>query len=506
MNKREFESNFILDSMESKCELNHGSRMAEMQNCINQSNSDYSNLSNSIIYVTDDSMNVEPSKTPLKTSDYAINTSYKDNDFYDKYALFSSNVNVIKIPRGIKRIIERIPKKYLSQIDNDKTIAVEKCLVLLGNLTSTILTDVKWKALSSKILDEQTKKGKDNTFIYPRIIDALQYSSQNTQALINVKKNELGTETYQQNVVPKSYSFSSTYDVNDIIDYSIRSKDIIEKRKGFIFKQVSNAEKNIITSNLLKLYPKIQLPTITEIEAEAKRLIKNKFKSKKGKILTKLNKHNKTYYKDANRRSFVEENIKTYKYLTEPYLQIPLIGSKKSGGRVVDSFTLMPSWIRKLIKIDGKSIVELDFKALHPNITMNLYSGTKKYLTHQIVAEEAKIDVSEVKIHHLSFFNKRVKGMKKSPLYSYYKETQPELLQNIIDEKNDSLYGYKITSRRLFTKEVEIMTECIKRLNEKEIYVGYIYDALFCKESEQDIVKKIMNEVVVELDVYTNAE
>ena len=50
------------------------------------------------------------------------------------------------------------------------------------------------------------------------------------------------------------------------------------------------------------------------------------------------------------------------------------------------------------------------------------------------------------------------------------------------------------------------MTECIKRLNEKEIYVGYIYDALFCKESEKEIVKKIMNEVVIELGVYTTAE
>lgn len=505
MNKREFESNLILDSMESNYELNHGSRMAEMQNCINQSYSDY-NLSNSIIYVTDDSNSDELLKTPLKTRIYNVNTSQNDNNFFDKYALFSSSTNVIKIPRGSKRAIERISKKYLSQIDSNKTIAVEKCLVLLSNLTSTILTDVKWKPLSCKILDEQTKKGNDNTFIYKKIINALQYSSQSTQALINVKKNELGTETYQQNVVSKSYSFSSTYGVNDIVNYRIISKDIIDKRKDILSKRICNAEKNIIASNLIKLYPKIQLPTIIDIEIEAKKLIKDNFKTKKGKILTKLNKHNKTYYKDAHKRSFVEENIKTYKYLTEPNINIPIIGNEKSGGRIIDSFTLMPSWIRKLLKIDGESIVELDFKALHPNVTMCLYGGTKKYLTHQIVAQEVKIDVSEVKIHHLSFFNKRVNGMKKSPLYNYYKQTQPELLQNIIDEKNNSLYGHKITSRRLFAKEVEIMTECIKRLNEKEIYVGYIYDALFCKESEQEIVKKIMNEVVVEFGVHTNAE
>jgi division protein CdvB (Snf7/Vps24/ESCRT-III family) len=59
---------------------------------------------------------------------------------------------------------------------------------------------------------------------------------------------------------------------------------------------------------------------------------------------------------------------------------------------------------------------------------------------------------------------------------------------------------------KMFAKEVEIMTECIRRLNEIGIYVGYVYDALFCKESEREIVQKIMNEVAVELGVNTIAD
>ena len=137
---------------------------------------------------------------------------------------------------------------------------------------------------------------------------------------------------------------------------------------------------------------------------------------------------------------------------------------------------------------------------------MSIYGGSKKFLTHQQVAEESGIAIKRVKIQHLSFFNETLMGMKWSPLYKYYQKTEPLLLKNIEYEKKSSEYNYRITSMRMFAKEVEIMTECIRRLNEIGIYVGYIYDALFCKENEREIVKKIMNEVAVELGVYTIAD
>jgi hypothetical protein len=58
----------------------------------------------------------------------------------------------------------------------------------------------------------------------------------------------------------------------------------------------------------------------------------------------------------------------------------------------------------------------------------------------------------------------------------------------------------------MFAEEVEIMTECIKQLNYKGIYVGYIYDALFCKESDAKLVAEIMNTVVLEFNVFTTAK
>src|SRR5690606_23644479 len=104
----------------------------------------------------------------------------------------------------------------------------------------------------------------------------------------------------------------------------------------------------------------------------------------------------------------------------------PNVGDYKSGGRVVDSFNLMPSWIRSIVKIDNEEIIELDYKALHPNIAISLYKGSTKYLTHYKVANILKEELSSVKIEHLSFFNKRLKDMMRSPLYHYYSKEEPE--------------------------------------------------------------------------------
>jgi len=444
-----------------------------------------------------------------------IANSIANNDFnaenldqiYATYPLFFQNSTTINIPQNIKRHIERkIPKSYLNKLDKNKKYAVEKCLLFISNLTSTIFFDDKWKSLSSKILDEQFKKGKDNTFNYTCIVEALQYKSNTTDSIIQTKKNKLGNDTYQEGITCKSYSFTDTFYNNNLVKYTITNPEIIAKRNKFIYGQIAKATDNIIATNLLKLYPRIDLPTESELKAEANRLIKENYRTKKGKLLTKLNNHSKNYFKDASQRSFVEENIKAFKFYTDISFMIPTIGDSKSGGRVVDSFTLMPSWIRKLIKIDGEPIVEADYKALHPNIAMSIYGGSKKYLTHDFVANESNIPKNEVKLEHLSFFNKSVRDMKFSKIYNYYQSSEPEMLKTIEQEKWNSDKKHKITSMRMFAKEVEIMTECIRRLNAIGIYVGYVYDALFCKKSDKEIVKKIMNEVVVELGVYTIAD
>ncbi|MBC7524894.1 MAG: hypothetical protein H7239_10680 [Flavobacterium sp.] len=460
------------------------------------------------IYVTDDINSSKSTKNPVKLKvkkQYDIEITGENHAGFPLF--FQNNINTIFIPKNIKTHLGKfVPKEYLKNIDRDKNIAIEKCLVFVSNLSSTVYSDDRWKSLSSTQIHEQTKKGNDNTFIYTHIIKALTYKSNIKVAVIMVKKNEYGYETYQEGIACKEYSLTDTYFNGSLVEYIIKDKGIIQKRNKFFYSQLKKAVDSTIGNNLIDLYSKIELPSHAEINLEAKRLTKLKYRTKKGKTLTFLNKHPRSYYKDANSRSFVEQNIKLFDYLTKRGFMIPIIGKEKSGGRIVDSFTLMPSWIRRLVKIDGKPIIEVDYSALHPNIAMSIYGGSKKNLTHLEVAENSKIDLSDVKIAHLSYFNERVHGMKCSPLYSYYSESEIAMNEAIIKEKQMSLKGHKTTSMRMFAKEVEIMTECIKQLNYKGICVGYIYDALFCKESDAKLVEEIMNKVVLEHSVYTTAK
>lgn len=460
------------------------------------------------IYVTDNITDDKTRETPVIKGDSKYYDIEINNENHTGFPLFfQNNIATIFIPKKVKTHLERfVPKQYLKNIDKDKNIAIEKCLAFVSNLSSTVYSDDRWKSLSSTLVHEQTKKGNDNTFIYTHIIKALSYKTNTTDSVIMVKKNEYGYETYQEGVACKEYSLTDTYFNGDLVEYIIKDKEIIQKRNKFFYSQLKKATDNTIGNNLINLYSKIELPSRNDILLEAKKLIIKKHKNKKGRMLTFLNKHPKSYYKDSTARSFVEENIKLFDYLTKRGFMIPIIGNEKSGGRVVDSFTLMPSWIRKLVKIDGKPIAEVDYKALHPNIAMSLYGGSKKYLTHTMVAEESNLNIDDVKIEHLSYFNERVQGMRRSALYSFYNESEASMNEAIIREKQTSLKGHRITSMRMFAKEVEIMTECIKQLNSKGIYLGYVYDALFCKESDAIIVAEIMNKVVLEFNVFTVAK
>ena len=186
----------------------------------------------------------------------------------------------------------------------------------------------------------------------------------------------------------------------------------------------------------------------------------------------------------------------------------PSLQGLNAGNRITDIFTLMPSWIRAHVMIDGETLVECDFKCLHPNIIVTLFNGKQKFLTHAMVAERLGIDEEDLprfKKEHLAFFNKHPNDMDKDELLvEYYTNHEPEMLKAIRRDKKR--FGYRHTAKVMFTKEVEIMTACIEKLNALGIYVLYVYDALLCEKKHMDTVVQIMNETVLEHGVFTVAD
>jgi len=456
-----------------------------------------------INYVTDKTSSFEFNQTTDSTIGLESFEQFDEVENNVSFPIYLSDYRCIQIPKGIRRSVKRLPKKILKKIDNNLELAIEKCFLFVSNLTYSVFReDDCWKSLSSKVLHNQLKKGSDNTYVYKNIIEALSYCTNSTLPIIECKKNENGKDSYQEGSSTKQYRFNYSFRNQNLEKIDIKFKKNLDKRLKYHRVQFGKAIQNPIGKNLINVYPQITLPNEDEIIQKGKELVKLGYKNKKGKVLTFLNKKPKSYYSNFQNRTFVEENLKQFEYLVGNNFLIPKVGDYKSGGRVVDSFNLMPSWIRSMVEIDSEPIVELDFKALHPNIAMAIYGGVEYKITHQQVAKDLNRPISEIKIEHLSFFNKRINDMKRSPLFEYYFKREKDILKRIIDDKQTN--NYKITSQKLFKKEVEIMTTCIKELDNLDIYVLYVYDALYCKFSDKIIVKEVMNRSLIKHSIYTS--
>ncbi|MBM3402772.1 MAG: hypothetical protein FJY21_10790 [Bacteroidetes bacterium] len=424
-------------------------------------------------------------------------------EFYTNLPLLTGRENLIKIPNKVEYAIRRLlGKKVLKVIHPDIDVAVELCLLFLSQLTSTYFgfkdgsNKEGWKSLRAEYLRELLRYENDT---YKKVREALE---------TKLFDGPIIECDYYAERWEKCYYFrlGSNYMGKGISTYKLTTsevKDLNLKNKQRLYKEAST---NTIAQNLFLIYNMIHLPTEEEVICFSKKLVKEDFITKKGKKLTFLNKHPKSYFNNPGERSFVEDNIEIYNYLTRDGLMIPRIGNNNSGGRVTDSFTLMPSYIRNMLKIEGKSIVDVDYSCLHPNLAISLYGGSTKYLTHQKVAEETGIDLSVIKKEHLSFFNKHPEQMKDSPLFTYYKEKEPKMMNNIIDEKYRSKRRHRTTSGKMMKKEVEIVTDVIKVLSNEGIQVGYVYDALFCKPEHAERVKEVMDVQVKNNGVMTNAK
>jgi hypothetical protein len=461
-----------------------------------QSTNNNINLSNNYIYVTKERNNRNPLNIGVNSDFYTL-----ENTTFPKFLIDYAK---IKIPKGVRRILERqIPKVLLDKINPDRKQAIELCLLVVSYLNQSLYND-KWTSLNAKKLNKLTKTSKDNTRKYTHVLDVLKYSSEKVKPIIVVKKNAENKETYRKNYNSKQFKLNACFYGKKFETYTLQSKPILVVKKQEHLIKLNEAMQDTIGKNLIMLCNRVSLPNDNQIIEYARKKIDENYRTKKGKGLMFLNKRKRENVKDYKNKSFIEMGITKFHLLVDDGFKIPTPSFKKAGGRVYDSFNTLNGWIRELIKIDNEETIEKDFKALHPNLVILIYGGNTKYITHEKIAKVLNIDVSIVKKEHLAFFNQHPKQMEKSIVYQYYKEHEPEMLERIkIDKYNN---GHEITSRRLFTLEVKIMSKIIKQLNKKDIVVGYTFDALFCKESVGDYVEKVMNDVAIKNNVFTVAK
>lgn len=434
-------------------------------------------------------------------------TVYNDDnistDISAQLALFVINNNRIKIPSKVEYVIRKyVSRKLLKEIHKDVEVAIELCLLFCTQLNSTYF-NIKngskpdgWKSLRAEYLRDFLSL---SPMTYKNVILALEEPLKRGAILQCDYKHIKGKKNH-------FYRLTPPYLGKGIVSCDLKTKEAISLLNKHYYRVLGEARKNPICENLIRFYQDITLPTMDQINNEADRLIEEGYTTKKGKKLARLNKHGRSTFKNPEELSFVEDAIEIFEYLTDNGLLIPKVGGEASGGRVVDSLDLMPSWIRRMIKVNGKLSIESDYTCLHPNINIALYDGSTANLTHDDLGSVLDIDVKTVKVEHLSFFNKEVWQMKQSPLYPYYQQNEPRMLQNVIAEKYSSQYKHKITSRRLFAKEVEVMTAVIEQLNKEGIYVGYVYDALFFNSDYAERVKEVMDAVIQQHGIKTVAK
>lgn len=494
--------------------------MKEMQFKNNQENKNtYTYLPNSDIYSTEhhlifnnltfindflDYSNTENNKSVDFTSVKELNGVNSWSSNRTNLPQYFKNDDKIKIPSKVEYALKRfVPKDLMKAIDPNINVAVEKCLLFTSTFSSTyfdLLNDSKsegWKELKAEYLQDYFSNSSQD---YKKIFAALNYSLDTGSIIQRDKFYTPGEKCY-------NYRLGESYIKKGLKNYELKTETAISlfnKRNNSLYKK---ALQNVICRNLIQFYSNCTFPSIDEIIEEAKRLIKNGYKSKKGKKLVFLNKRSRSYYLQKEKNlSFVEDDILRYQSLIENGIRIPEVGNESFGRRVIDSITLMPGWIRNMIKIEGELMVECDYKCLHPNIASSKYGGKQEYITHEKLAAELGIDTISVKKQHLAYFNEEVYKMNNYKVDAFYQKFDPEMIKNIFAEKNQSPFKHSITSRNLFFKEVEIMTDVIIQLNQEGIYVGYVYDALLCHPKYAERLKQVMNNTILKHGVKTTAK
>ncbi len=416
--------------------------------------------------------------------------------FYKVQGTYYANPTIKMIPKNAKWLINRISKKKLKQIHRNTLIAKERIAILLEKFHHGHLLALAGD-LNYDDIDIHSNK-------WIQIFGRKKYLiAQNVmyEADILIKPYEI---SYQTGKFARSFLLDNDMIYKPFVRYILTSETLINAEISLSQDQRRIIMKNPIARSSVLTSFNIVLPTEEDLLTHAATLISDGWSNKGKKLCWEKDRRKNdrkikklieqgTTKNDLPRFSYVEVSIKRFKSLTEYGYILPRVGNFKSGGRVTTSFTLMPKWIRQQLTLSNSTVIGVDYSAMHPNIASTMW-GDGSNITHTAVADFLGIPVSKAKIQHLKLFNTSSTGMEKMDIYNYYKEKQPDLIDNV---KATKVKTYKRTSSIMFKAEVRILTGVIVELSEMglEGEIVYVYDELMTTPENAETVKDVMIEV-----------
>ena len=435
------------------------------------------------------------------------------NNLYEKVGTYFVNASTIQIPISSKAIIRNTPQKRLKVLHKNPQVARERLFMFLNIFASShyiaAAGSLKWEALNIP----QTEllaifKSNDKVILAKEIM-------YDYNLLVRPIK-----ESYQAGSFPKAYLLASDMLYKKFVVYHVIEKSNVETREELYKVQMSLISKNPIAMSVVNTSYRITLPTKDDLRAIGAEKVSRGYHNK-GKVLCMKKDKSKNERRIRNARakyeaeglskkdieaklpaySYVEDNVELFLSLTAGGFMLPRIGGFKSGGRVTSSFTLMPKWTREAIKLNGHSLIGVDYSSFHPNIASGLW-GSGEPIVHTTVADYLGIDKQVAKVEHLRFFNTYISTMQNMKVWRFYAEKQPDMINKIVEIKEES--GHRRIATLMFRKEVEIMTEVLKELEKLGLAssVVYVYDEFMVDTTvTAKIVEDLMNKVALKHNV-----